>query len=51
MLVKKQAIDNVINELKTLGVIFFSKKNNTVHVADEMVRLLRLLRGKEVGDK
>lgn len=49
--VKKQAIDDVINELKTLGVIFYSKKNNTIYVADEMVRLLRLLRGKEVADK
>ena len=49
--VKKQAIDDVINELKTLGVIFFSKKNNTIYLADEMVRLLRLLRGKEVADK
>jgi hypothetical protein len=49
--VKKFAIDEVINELRAIGVVFYSKKNNTVYVADEMVRLLRMLRGKEVADK
>ncbi|PRX43062.1 hypothetical protein [Salegentibacter salegens] len=41
----------VINNLKNIGVIFFSKKENTIYIADEMVRLLRKLRGKEVADK
>lgn len=49
--VKACAIDDVINELRAIGVIFYSKKNNTIYVADEMVRLLRILRGKEVADK
>lgn len=49
--VQKMAIDEVINELRAIGVIFYSKKNNLVYVADEMVRLLRMLRGKEVADK
>jgi hypothetical protein len=49
--VQKMAIDEVINELRAIGVIFYSKKNNVVYVADEMVRLLRMLRGKEVADK
>lgn len=44
-------IDEVINELKNIGVIFYSKKLNTIYVADEMVRLLRRLRGKELADK
>lgn len=48
---QKQDIDYIINELKSIGVIFYSKKNNTVYVADEMVRLVRKLRGKEVADK
>ncbi|MCW8939448.1 MAG: hypothetical protein OQJ88_02255, partial [Flavobacteriales bacterium] len=48
---KKLDIDTVINELKTIGVIFYSKKTSTIYVADEMVRLLRKLRGKEVADK
>lgn len=49
--IDKKDIHEVIKELKNLGVIFFSKKENTVYVADEMVRLLRKLRKKEVGDK
>ena len=49
--IKKQPIDNVINELKNVGVLFYSKKNNTVYVADEVVRVLRKVRGKEVADK
>jgi hypothetical protein len=49
--VQKMAIDEVINELRAIGVILYSKKNNVIYVADEMVRLLRMLRGKEVADK
>ena len=49
--VRKLEVDAVINELKAIGVIFYSKKNNTIYVADEIVRLLRKTRGKEVGDK
>jgi hypothetical protein len=49
--VRKLEIEAVINELKAIGVVFYSKKNNTIYVADEIVRLLRKTRGKEVGDK
>lgn len=49
--IKKADILTVINSLKNIGVIFYSKKENTVYVADEMVRLLRKLREKEVADK
>lgn len=49
--IKKFEILDVINSLKNIGVIFFSKKENTIYVADEMVRLLRKLREKEVADK
>jgi len=49
--IQKQSIDEVINDLKKSGVIFYSKKLNTVYVADEIVRILRKLRGKEVADK
>lgn len=49
--IKKLEVDIVINELKNIGVIFYSKKNNTIYVADEVVRLLRKVRGKEVADK
>lgn len=49
--VKKLEIESVINELKSIGVIFYSKKNNTLYIADEVVRVLRKIRGKEIGDK
>jgi hypothetical protein len=48
--VKKLDIEIVINDLKSIGVIFFSKKTNTIYVADEMVRLLRKVRGKEISN-
>ncbi len=48
---EKAEIENVISELKNLGVIFYSKKASTVYIADEMVRVLRRIRGKEVADK
>ena len=49
--IKKVDIDTVINNLKNIGVIFYSKKNSTVFIADEMVRLLRRIRKKEIAGK
>ncbi len=49
--VQKLDIDSVINELKSIGVVFYAKKTSTIYVADEIVRLLRKVRGKEVADK
>lgn len=49
--IKKIDIHEVINHLKTLGVVFFSKKENTIYIADEMVRLLRKVREKDLADK
>lgn len=49
--VEKHSIDEVINVLKNIGVIFFSKKHNTIYVPDEIVRVLRKVRGKDIADK
>ena len=49
--IRKDDIQDVINNLKNIGVVFFSKKENTIYVADEMVRILRKVRKKEVADK
>lgn len=49
--VKKLDIDTVINDLRSLGIIFFSRKSSTIYVADEIVRILRKIRGKELADK
>jgi len=47
----KLPIEKLINNLKTIGVIFYSKKTNTVYVAQEIVNILRELRGKDIADK
>lgn len=49
--IKKIDIQEVIKGLKNIGVIFYSNKENTIYVADEMVRVLRRIREKEVAEK
>ncbi|WP_159024088.1 hypothetical protein [Formosa sp. L2A11] len=49
--IKKLDILEVIKGLKNIGVIFYSNKENTIYVADEIVRLLRKIREKEVAEK
>lgn len=49
--IEPKIVQDVINDLKTIGVIFYSKKSQTIFVADEVVRILRLIRGKDVSDK
>ncbi len=49
--IKNPNIQDVITNLKNIGVIFYSKKDNTIYVADEMVRLLRKVREKEIAEK
>ena len=48
---QKIEIDIVINDLKNIGVIFYSKKNSQIYIADEIKRVLRKLREKEIADK
>lgn len=47
----KMDIESVISSLKNIGVIFYSRKSNLVYVADEVVKVLRELREKEIADK
>ncbi|WP_323787894.1 hypothetical protein [Psychroserpens sp.] len=49
--IKKLDIQDVIKGLKNIGVIFYSNKENTIYVADEMVSMLRRVREKEVAEK
>ncbi len=48
---EKLQIDNLVNFLKNTGIIFYSRKNNLIYVADEIVRVLRKLRKKQIADK
>lgn len=49
--IEPKNIQDVINDLKSIGVIFYSKKSHTIFVADEVVRTLRTIRGKDISDK
>ena len=50
--IKKAAnIEDVVAELKDKGLIFISKKNNVIYVADEVITLARRIRGREIADK
>ena len=49
--INKLDTETIINDLKNLGVVFYSKKSSTIYVADEMVRLLRKIRKKEIANK
>jgi Holliday junction resolvase len=49
--IQKKQVDDVVNDLKNLGIIFFSKKLNTIYVPKEFQNLLRKIRGKEIADK
>ncbi|WP_420604289.1 hypothetical protein [Flagellimonas sp.] len=49
--IEKLDIQDVIKGLKNIGVVFYSNKENTIYVADEIVRMLRKVREKEVAEK
>lgn len=44
-------IETVVSDLRDKGIIFVSRKTNTIYVADEIVTLLRQIHGKEIADK
>jgi len=48
---KQLDISEIVNDLKSLGVIFYQKKQHQIFVPDEIVSILRAYRGKEVADK
>lgn len=47
----KLSVEEIINYLKSLGVIFYSKKHRFIYVADDMVIILRKIRQKQIADK
>jgi hypothetical protein len=48
---EKHDIDDIINELKEAGIIFFNRKTNTMFVPDEIIYLLRKILGIELPYK
>jgi hypothetical protein len=47
----KNGVQDALNELREIGLIFVSRKLQTVYVPDEIVNLLHRLQGKELADK
>lgn len=47
----KMDSESIVSSLKNIGVVFYSRKNNLIYVADEIVKVLREIREKEVADK
>lgn len=48
---KRIDIIQIIEQLRSIGLLFVSKKTNTLYISDEMVRVLRKVRKKDVADK
>jgi hypothetical protein len=44
-------IENVIKQLRELGVIIFSKKTDQLYISDEVIKIIREIRGKDIADK
>jgi len=44
-------IDSIIKSLKDLGLLFYSKKKLEVYIPEEIVRILRKMKGYEVANK
>ena len=49
--IEKQDIEQIINDLRNIGILFYSKNTLKVYIADEIVIVLRKIRGKEVANK
>jgi len=49
--VVKKDIDSLISDLKSMGILFYSRKLNTIFIPQEIVRVLRRIRGKAVANK
>lgn len=49
--IPKTGVQDALNALREIGLLFVSKKNQTVYVADEIVALLHRIQGKQIADK
>ena len=48
---EKYNVDDIINELKDAGIIFFNRKSNTLFIPDEIICLLREILEIEIPNK
>ncbi|WP_166839230.1 hypothetical protein [Rheinheimera pleomorphica] len=47
----KQTVENCLQELRDMGVIFINRKTSEVLIPDEVVTVLNQIQGKELADK
>ncbi|MBZ9612305.1 hypothetical protein [Rheinheimera maricola] len=47
----KQTVENCLQELRDMGVIFVNRKTSEVLIPDEVVTVLNQIQGKELADK
>lgn len=43
--------ESLIKRLKELAIVFYHKKNDSIYVPDEVVKILREIRGRRIADK
>ncbi|MHC3994750.1 hypothetical protein ACXWTF_07955 [Thiomicrolovo sp. ZZH C-3] len=48
---EKKNIDELINDLKNMGIIFFSKKQNMIYIPNEIITILRRIKKRPMADK
>lgn len=49
--IPKTGVAECLNQLREIGIVFVSKKHQTVYVPDEIVALLHRIQSKELADK
>ncbi|WP_438863867.1 hypothetical protein [Neptunicella sp.] len=49
--IPKSGVQDSLNALREIGLLFISRKRQVVYVADEIVSLLNQMQGKELADK
>ncbi|WP_417658536.1 hypothetical protein [Pseudidiomarina sp.] len=49
--IDKVGVQECLNQLREIGLLFISKKEQTVYVPDEIVSMLYRIQGKQIADK
>lgn len=49
--IPKTGVSDCLNQLREIGIVFVSKKHQTVYVPDEIVSMLHRIQSKELADK
>lgn len=49
--IPQAGVQECLNTLREVGLVFISRKNLTVYIADEIVAMLNRMQGKELADK